>query len=686
VSALELTLDGAACLAEEGRTVLEVATGRGVRIPTLCHDPRVTPESACWVCLVEVRRGDRWEPVPACSTRVEQGMVVRTESPEIEAGRRWALQLLLSDHWADCVAPCVLACPAHIDIPGYIADLRDGDAETAVARIREANPLPGVCGRVCPHRCEDVCRRGLADEPVAINHLKRLATSKSAPPRPDRSPPTGQSVAIIGAGPAGLTAAYYLALQGHAVTVLDAHEHPGGMLRHGIPAYRLPRAVLETEIAVLDALGVRLQGGWRLGRDGAIGDLSKAGHGAVLLALGAWKSRRLAIPGEDAPGVLAGVEFLRRANVGEVERVDGRVVVVGGGNTAIDAARVALRLGAAAVTIAYRRTRDQMPAFGHEVDDALAEGVRLESLVAPVAIETSNGAISAVVLQRMELAEADRSGRPRPVPVQGSELTEPADLLLTAVGEVPEHELLGEDLPARGPVAHPMTLGTDVDGVFAAGDFVSGPSTAIDAIASGRRAARAIGAWLADGEAHHPPEPVLSRRDVLSPETPEDLEPVQPRHRAPMPARAAADCVRDFDEVEQGYGWDAASDEAARCLQCGCDAYDSCKLRQLADEHGADPSELAGEAQRLGVGWLRPGIRVDLDKCIRCGRCVRICRELAGVSAIEFVHRGFATLPIWALARGDAARDRCDACLGSDALCVDTCPTGALTLASGGED
>ncbi len=684
MSALRLTLDGAERRARPGQTLLDVATEAGVHVPTLCHDPRLEPEGSCWVCVVEVRRGDGWAAVPACATRAEAGMEVRTDSEAVREARRWAVELLLSDHWADCVAPCTLACPAGIDVPGYVAAVGEGRFDEAVGIVRAKNPLPAVCGRICPARCEEVCRRGLVDEPVAINPLKRLATERAAAAAPGPAvPASGRRVAVVGAGPAGLSAAWYLRLRGHAVTVFEAAESPGGMLRHAIPAYRLPREVLDADLAALEAAGVELVYGRRLGGDLTVGELAD-GWDAVFLALGAWKGRRLAIPGEETEGVVTGVELLRRVNGRELTELAGRVVVIGGGNTAVDAARAALRLGAGSVTIAYRRDREQMPAFPHEVEAALAEGVELRCLVAPVRVGSADGKVEALVLQRMELSEPDRSGRPRPVPVPDSEHTIAADLVVRAVGETPDRAALGDALSARGAkLADPETLATAVPGVFAGGDLLTGPSTAVEAIAAGRRAARAIDAWLG-GEAVATPAPVVSRRDALAAETPEDVEPVEPRPRASPPERPPVEAARDFGEVVGGLTREQGRAEAARCLQCGCDAYDSCELRQIAQEVGARPDRLAGEVQRHRPALLRPGLRLDMNKCVRCSRCVRACRQLAEVGALELVQRGLATHVLWALAPEDPSQQRCDACLVEGGACVETCPTGALTRLEGG--
>ena len=679
-------LNGSVVSAQAGETILQVARRLGVEIPTLCHDPRIAPDSSCSVCLVQIQDGGTWRMHSSCSTEVEDQMVVRTESPDIFAARRWALELLLSDHYADCVAPCVTECPTHVDVPAYVAAVRDGRNAEAVEIIRRTNPLPGVCGRVCPHVCETVCRRTTFDESLSINALKRAATAGPPPPAPPiATTGAGQkTVAIVGAGPAGLSAAYYLRLAGHDVTVFDSQEKAGGMLRYGIPEFRLPREILDGDIAVIEQLGVRFEHDQRLGRDFTVAELVDSGHDAVFLALGAWKGRALEIPNEDVEGVLGGVEFLKRVNQGATDSVCGRVGVVGGGNTALDAARAALRLGASEVTILYRRSRDHMPAFVSELEAAVAEGVALMCLVSPVAVEVDAGKLSGVRLQRMIMGAADHSGRPRPLAIPGSEFSVELDLLISAVGEQPDLSSLDDpDSAARpGPVnqVNADTLSTNADGVFAGGDFVTGPSSAVEAIAAGRRAAISIDNYLREGIAQHPCPPVYSRRDNLAEPEEADFCHVASRPRAPTPERPVHERTHDFAEVELGYSEQTARLEADRCMECSCSTFEVCDLRPLMATYQVQQGRVKGAVHRYAPGPLRPGILLEMNKCIRCSRCVGICREVAGVAAIDFIFRGFDTRLIFAPSPTAAIFERCDACLASGALCVDTCPTGALTV------
>ncbi|MBI2377232.1 MAG: FAD-dependent oxidoreductase [Deltaproteobacteria bacterium] len=687
---VELSIDGRRVAAEVDESILDVAARLGARIPTLCHDPRISPEVSCWVCVVEVRRGGR-SPInelaapglgefhlePSCATRVAAEMEVRTDSEAVRSVRRTALELLMSDHDADCVAPCVLECPASVDVPRYVERVRRGDYGGAVRAVRATNPLPGVCGRVCPHPCEDVCTRGLVDGPVAINSLKRLAVElgSESPTQPEAD--TGKHVAIIGAGPAGLSAAAALRLAGHRVTVLDSRAKPGGMLRYAIPAYRLPREVLDADLRHIAALGVELELGVVLGPDlllgELIGDRATNPHDAVFLAMGAWRQRRLGLPNEDAAGALTSLDLLRWFHEGQLSALGGRVAVIGGGNSAVDAARTARRLGSERVTIFYRRTRDHMPAFRAEVDAALEEGIELECLAAPEAIEVRQGRVSGIRISRMRLGPPDESGRPRPILIPGSEQVYPADWVVSAVGELPD------PIASRGLV-DPRTQATPIPGLFAGGDFVVGPSTVVEAIASGRRAAVAIDRFLRRDPSPLSAQPVTSRRAALRTLEGSSFTHVETVERAHERAISPVVRTSDFREVICGLSEEEGRREASRCLQCGCSSFATCALRPLLDTYGVATARYRGALHDARPRFLRPGLQLEMNKCIRCHRCVSLCRELARAEVLTFVERGFATRLEYAACSDGTAREACDRCFSNGALCVDTCPTGALTL------
>ncbi len=437
---ISFTLNGKRVETEAGNTILEAAQQNGVEVPTLCHDPRLKATAACRLCLTEVE-GARG-PMPACATPVTEGMVVRTITDDLFKTRQMALELLLSDHYGDCVAPCKLACPAGIDIQGYIGLIANGQYQEALKLIKESNPLPVVCGRVCPRFCEAKCRRNLVDEPVAINALKRFIAdyelNNGGVYVPEVKPATGHRVAIVGGGPAGLSAAYYLALEGHEVAIFESNPQLGGMLRYGIPEYRLPKAVLDKEIDAITGICQQVNLNASLGKDFTIDSLKGDGYEAIFIALGAQASQTMRVEGEDLPGTLSGIGFLRDVALNQEVTLGQRVAVIGGGNTAIDAARTALRLGADEVTIVYRRSRDEMPANDEEIEQAEEEGVQIHFLAAPVKIIARDNKVDSVECIKMALGEPDSSGRRRPEPIAGSEFTMEVDTVIAAIGQTLE--------------------------------------------------------------------------------------------------------------------------------------------------------------------------------------------------------------------------------------------------------
>ena len=448
---ITVTVDGHEIKVDPGLTILQALATEGIAIPSLCHDVRLERSNAsCGLCVVEVGDGQTRD-VKACLTPMTEGMVVTTRSSRLEAYRKVRLEQLLADHNADCVAPCVQTCPANVDVQTYLQHVADGNFEAAVRVIKDRNPFPSVCGRVCPHLCESACRRNLVDEPVAINYVKRFATdwdmARPTPWIPRTAPSTGKRIAVIGAGPSGLSAAYYSALAGHAVTVFEKQEHAGGMMRYGIPEYRLPKSTLDAEIDVIRALGVRIVTGKALGTHLSLEDLRRD-FDAVYLAIGSWRATPLRIDGENLEGVWLGIQYLERVAKGD-EIPLGRTVVIGGGNTAIDCARTALRTGASDVTLVYRRTREEMPAEPFEVEEAIAEGVQMLYLTAPERISAAERGVKRLTCLRMELGEADRTGRRRPVPIEGSEFDIEADTIIGAIGQSTDTGFLYYEMPVH---------------------------------------------------------------------------------------------------------------------------------------------------------------------------------------------------------------------------------------------
>lgn len=459
--------------------------------------------------------------------------------------------------------PCYKACPAGIDIPRYIRLIARGRPSASLAVIREKVPFPAVLGRVCAAPCQEECRRGLdVDKALHIRMLKRFAADNGDDSWKKQAkflPLTGKSIAVVGAGPAGLTCAYYLAKLGHKVTVFEALPEPGGMMRVGIPEYRLPRDILRSEIQEIEKVGVEIRLNTRVE---SLDSLFKQGYQAVFLAIGAHKEMKLGVEGEDLRGVIGCVEFLRRFNLGEKAKVGNKVGVIGGGNVAIDSARAALRLDAKRVTIFYRRTKNEMPAQQEEVEQALEEGVEIIFLVAPSKIFKENGNLK-LELIRMELGEPDSSGRRRPVPIKGSEFTAGLDTLIAAIGEQPDVPAGFQVEVGRGNIVKANEdLSTSRDGVFAGGDCKSGPALVINAIAAGRKAAQSIDRYLG------------GRGDITEYLVPAEeamawLEEVPTGERlATISYLAPQTRIDGFSEVEQGMTWETAVAEAQRCLQC----------------------------------------------------------------------------------------------------------------------
>lgn len=486
------------------------------------------------------------------------------------------------NYHAKVTAPCVETCPERIDIPRYIELIRSARYGQSLSVIREKNPLAAVCGRVCVRFCESACRRGLLDDPLSIKNLKRFVADvemdRAVKPKPEPVPAAnGHRIAIIGAGPSGLTAAYRLAKQGYAVEIFESLDEPGGAAAVGIPDYRLPRAILRSEVEAIQKLGAQIHYGQRLGRDFTLQDLRDRGFAAIYVAIGAQDGRGLGVPGE-VPGMVGytpGLDFLRTISETGSFPVGERAVIVGGGNVAIDCARSALRLGVKEVTLVYRRGREEMPADKVEVRDAEAEGVRFELLCNPVRVLARDGRVVGVECVRMALGEPDASGRRSPVPVEGSEFVIETDMVIPAIGQGVDLTVLDEGIglqsTRRGTVkADPHTLVTDAEGVFAGGDCVSGPATLIEAMAAGLRAASSIDQYLRDGQIVLSEDERLSAvvRQIGAFRKDEKVDRPGGRRRVHPPERPIDERVDDFDEVEAGITAAEALQEADRCLRC----------------------------------------------------------------------------------------------------------------------
>jgi len=679
VSAVELTIDGRRLQVEPGTTVLDAARGIGIEIPTLCHVEGLEPASSCFLCCVQVE-GQRTLS-PACALRVAEGMVVTTESEDIRASRKMALELLLSDHAGDCIAPCSARCPAGLDVSSYVLELAGGRTDRAMEVIFDRLALPGTLGRVCPRLCEENCKRCDHDgDALAIAALHRYATDRnsaaSRPWLPQPAEPSGKSVAIVGAGPAGLSAAFYLRRRGHACTIVDAHPKPGGMLRYGIPAYRLPREALDDEIRVIAGLGTTFRMNTRLGRDVSLASLRQE-HDAVFLALGAQRSSGLRCEGEAL--ALSGLEFLRRLGEGELPALGRRVIVVGGGNTAMDASRSAVR-GGAEVRVFYRRTRNEMPCLLEEVEGAEEESVRFEFLVAPVRLERQrSGRGLTLVCRRMELGPPDESGRRRPVPLEGTEFATECDTVIAAVGQAVELDLAeaqGIPVTAWGLEADPITLATALRGVFAGGDAVIGADLAVRAVAAGRVAAGSIDQFLSGQRVTGPEEmSAIAMRPI------DDLERAAIFREIEKAARVATERLeldrrlKSFDEIDPGLSDAQARQESVRCMTCNCRKSCDCRLRLYGTEYGIDPYRFQGERRRFDQDVSHPEVVYEPGKCIMCDACVRIAAAAGEELGLSIVGRGFDVRVAVPFDRPLSAGLRTVA-----RRCAEACPTGALSL------
>jgi pyruvate ferredoxin oxidoreductase beta subunit len=648
---VRLTINGANLQAHEGETVLEVARREGIDIPSLCHISGTAPWAACRLCLVEVEGIDKLQA--ACTTWVLEGMSVQTDTPRVKARRESYLKMYLSDHNSYCEAPCTHACPTHIDIPAYMAALAAGDAAGAAAIVKAELPFPGILGRVCPRYCEPVCRRGQVDDPIAICALHRAAADHAGASGAAHAPLLGASsvsdrrVAVLGAGPAGLAAAWFLAGKGHQVTIYDANEKPGGSLRYLIPEFRLPETVLDQELQPLWEAGVRFLGDSKFTKSSDAEMLLDAGFDAVVVSLGAGASAAAG-----TGGALDAIDFLRKARAGEAPRLSGTVVVTGGGYAAVDAARTALRCGATDVTVDGEP--DALGVNPDELAEARAEGVKF------AAGAGANAAGATLIVAGRAAAGAAGGG------------------------------LEADKYTGRTPHA----------GIFATGDTVTGESSAIHAIAGGKRTALAVDAWLRGIDldtlekavAAYDTLPYLDQLDSeaelgalglrLAERTPVWLKmgaSAEPAARAAMPTTdGAARLASTSVEVQTGFTIEQAQAEAKRCLQCVCPTNGSCELQKLGVEYGITSNELVGKGSRVRVvesQYEHPFIRRSMERCIACGRCVRVCRDVAGPACYDFTGRGFTMNVDTPYSEALQLAD-CISC----GRCVSTCPTGALTF------
>lgn len=689
---INIRLDDKTVEGIRGETILELAKRNNIEIPTLCNDPRIEPYTSCFICVVEVEgfRGLQ----PSCSTKISEGMTIHTNNERIKKARKTALDLLLSNHYADCVGPCKQACPAGVDVQGYISLIDKGMYNEAVALIKETNPLPAICGRVCVRPCEADCRRNLLDEEtgVGIDYMKRFAADYDLESenkfKPQIKDSTGKKVAVIGAGPGGLSAAFFLQKEGHQVDIYEAAPKAGGWLRYGIPEYRLPNDLLQKEVDNITEMGVNIFFNKKLGDNLEFADI-KADYDAGILAIGSQIGTLIGCEGDDAENVHPGIYFLKEMEVsGKHYDFKGkRVAVIGGGNTAMDCCRTAKRCGAEEVFVIYRRTEKEMPANPIEIHESKLEGVEYMFLTNPRKVnKDEEGKVKSISCLKMKLGEPDASGRRRPIPIDGSDFDLQIDFILAAIGQKTNVNFLknlnenysGEELKTNrwGDIdANSETLQTGIKSIFAAGDGVTGPATLIEAIAQAKIASNSCNQFLLGQEIVPPKKEFLSKKDNFKKQVPEDyLGHFEKQMRDEMPTLDPSN-RSNFEEVELGYNSeDVAKHEAQRCLECGCNEYFTCDLKKYSTEYNAEQNKFSGEFNEYQVDFRHPYIEIDNNKCVLCSRCIRICHEVVGANALGLVNRGYETYV--APSFGNSLSDTpCESC----GLCISTCPTGAIT-------
>ncbi|MCC4816945.1 formate dehydrogenase subunit alpha [Vibrio lentus] len=706
---IQIVIDGKYRIVEQGQTVLEAAKTCGLEIPSLCGLNKTADKVPCDLCVVEV---DGVGVTRSCELEVSNGLNITTQSKQLTNHRQEALNSIMTDHYADCEAPCQTACPAGVDIQSYLHHIAQNDHIKAIEVIKKTLPMPLSIGRVCPAFCETECRRNLVDESIAIRQLKRHAADADLAAQesymPPKKPSKDKRVAIVGSGPGGLTAGYYLSNEGYDVSVYESMPKAGGWLRYGIPEYRLPKSILDKEIELMCRNGMAVECDKKLGVDFTLSDLSND-FDAVCLAVGASQAVEMNYTGSDLAGCYLGVDYLKDYVTDKHFTTGKKVAVIGGGNTAIDCARTAVRDGAD-TTLIYRRTRDEMPAEDYEIEEAEHEGVKFHFLTNPAEnIADENGHVSEIRLERMALGPADASGRRSPKPT-GEFFVEDFDTVIAAVSQKPDLSFMDNEsleIPLtrwNTADADPQTMYTGTGNIFSIGDFRRGPATAVEAVGDGRIAAQAIDRFFNGDMNQIPAKPFNSRKQKqLKAVDPEQYKAIQRMARKIMPELTPEQREQSFEEVETGFDNADAIAEAARCLECGCQANTDCDLRDYSTEYKAtqthpeykidvasNDSWQAIRAEETKVGLTRQKFAVDdssefiifdANRCISCGQCIQACREQNVHGVLSFMNQSDGK---------PASRPECRPNFGADKTlmgdsncvqcgsCVQACPTGAM--------